>query len=67
MRTQGVESQAFFSGEVVIGPVDKVIRVSYLGTDNLNIGLKGGDTILRGNPSTFYTEGFRVTSVSVKE
>ena len=65
--TQGVKSQAFFPGEVVMGPVEKVVRVSCLGTNNLNIGLKGGDTILRGNPSTFYAEGFRVTSLSVKE
>ena len=45
----------------------KVIRVICLGTYNFNVCLKGGNTILGGNPSTFYTEGFRVTSLSVKE
>ena len=50
-----------------MGPVDKVIGVSSLGTNDLNIGLKGRNTILRGDPSALHTEGFRVASVSVKE
>ena len=65
--TQGIKSQTFFSREVVMGPVEKVIRVSGLGTNNLDIGLKGGNAILRRDPGTFHTERFRVTSVRVKE
>ena len=44
--TQGIKSQTFISWEVVMGPVEKVIRVSGLGTNNLDIGLKGGNAIL---------------------
>ena len=65
--TQGIKSQTFFSREVVMGPVEKVIRVIGLGTNNLDIGLKGGNAILRRDPGTFHTERFRVTSVRVKE
>ena len=34
-----------------MGPMDKVIGVSSLGTNELNIGLKGRNTILRGDTS----------------
>ena len=56
-RAQGVQSQTFFSGKVVMGPMDKVIGVSSLGTNDLNIGLKGRNTILRGIQVLFTRKG----------